>query len=384
MPTQIDYYQLLEVSRTASGEEIKRSFRRLALRYHPDRNPDDPEAELRFKEINAAYEVLKDPQKRAAYDRYGASAFQNGGAGAGSGFGGFGGGGFGGGFNANDLGDLFEQMFGNARQERRRSGGQNIQTQVEITLAEAFTGVKKEVTIETRKPCETCHGSGSSDPKGGRSVCPTCRGRGAVRAQQGFFLVERPCPTCHGEGETVSNPCESCRGSGTEPTFENVTVEIPAGVEDGTRLRLHGKGAAGPGKQEAGDLYVLVTVEPSDLFQREGATLYCRIPLRMTQAALGAEIEVPVIDGTKTRLKIPAGTQSGQSFRLKGKGFSVVHARARGDMHVQVSVETPTRLGKRQRELLEEFEKEGGDHAESSPQNSGFFSRVREFFDGQG
>lgn len=386
MPTsQIDYYQVLEISRTANGDEIKKAFRRLAMRYHPDRSPDDPAAELRFKEINAAYEVLKDPQKRAAYDRFGHDAFQNGGGGGGGfgGFGGFGGGGFGGGgFDANGLGDLFEQMFGGARPSRKRQGGGDIQTQVEITLAEAFTGVKKEVTVETRKACETCHGSGSSDPKGGRSTCPTCRGRGVVRAQQGFFLVERPCPTCHGAGETVSQPCDTCQGSGTEPTFENVTVDIPAGVEDGTRIRIHGKGEAGPSGQQAGDLYVLISVEPSDLFQREGATLFCDVPLRMTQAALGTEIDVPVIDGTRTRLKIPAGTQTGKTFRLKGKGFSVVHARARGDMYVRVTIETPTHLTKKQKELLEAFEQEAGDHTQSSPQNSGFFARVRDFFEG--
>ncbi|MXV44988.1 molecular chaperone DnaJ [Saccharibacter sp. 17.LH.SD] len=379
MATQVDYYELLSVSRTASGDEIKRAYRKQAMRYHPDRNPGDEEAEQKFKDISAAYDVLKDEQKRAAYDRFGHAAFENGGMGGGGG--GFGGG-FGG-FDAGGLGDIFEQMFGMGGNRRgpQQQSASDVQVQVTIGLIEAFNGVSKDVEINTRKACSSCHGSGSADPGAKRTTCPTCHGRGMVRAQQGFFLVERPCPTCHGSGQTVSNPCKKCHGSGTEAARDTVKIDIPAGIEDGTRIRLAGKGEAGGEGVQPGDLYVLVSVEEHDLFQRDGANIYCRVPLRMTQAALGTEIEVPVVDGSRSKVKIPAGTQTGETFRLRGKGFSVLHSQAKGDMYLQVAVETPKNLTKRQRELLEEFEGDAKDHHKASPESSGFFARVKEFFE---
>ncbi|MEN3174692.1 molecular chaperone DnaJ [Gluconobacter sp. OJA] len=380
MATKIDYYESLEVSRTASGDELKKAFRKQAMRYHPDRNPGDDAAEQKFKEINEAYDVLKDEQKRAAYDQYGHAAFDGG-------MGGMGGGGGFGGFGAGGLGDIFDQMFGDMMGGRRGGGrrtGADVQVQVEISLTEAFSGVTKSVEVRTRVACESCHGSGSADAGGGGTTCATCHGAGKVRAQQGFFLVERPCPTCHGSGRTVRNPCKVCQGTGTQAKTETLQIEIPAGVEDGTRIRMAGRGEAGGEGVQPGDLYVHVSVLSHDIFQRDGANIYCRVPLRMTQAALGTEVEVPVIDGSRTRVRIPAGTQTGETFRLRGKGFSVLRSSARGDMYIQVSVETPHHLTKRQRELLEEFEKEAGDdHAKASPENSGFFAKVRDFFEGR-
>ncbi|MFC3954449.1 molecular chaperone DnaJ [Gluconobacter wancherniae] len=379
MATKIDYYEILEVTRTASADDLKKAYRKQAMRFHPDRNPGDDAAEHKFKEINEAYDILKDDQKRAAYDQYGHDAFEGGGPGGrGGGFGGFGGGG---------LGDIFDQMFGDMMGGRRGGGrrsGADVQVQVEISLTEAFSGVSKPVEVRTRVKCESCHGSGSADPNAGSSTCPTCHGAGKVRAQQGFFLVERPCPTCNGSGKTISNPCKVCHGAGTQAKTETIDIDIPAGVEDGTRIRLSGKGEAGGEGVQPGDLYVHVSVQTHQIFQRDGANVYCRVPLRMTQAALGTEVEVPVIDGGRTKVRIPAGTQTGEQFRLRSKGFSVLRSSARGDMYIQVSVETPHHLTKRQRELLEEFEQEaGGDHAKASPESAGFFSKVRDFFEGR-
>ncbi len=376
MATQLDYYEILEVSRTASAEEIKKSYRKLAMKFHPDRNPGDDTAEAKFKEINQAYDVLKDEQKRAAYDRFGHAAFEGGGAGPGGfDFNGFGGGG---------LGDIFEQMFGDmmGRRGGQARRGNDIQTHVEITLEEAFSGVEKDVRVITRVACESCHGTGSNSGASGVETCPSCHGAGKVRAQQGFFVVERACPTCHGAGRMVKDPCKACHGEGTVERERSIAVKIPAGVEDGTRIRLTGEGEAGGDGVPAGDLYVHVSVSEHSIFQRDGANVYCRVPLRMAQAALGTEIEVPVIDGSRTNVKIPAGTQSGAHFRLRGKGFSVLRSSARGDMYIQVSVETPQVLTKRQRELLEEFEKEAGEDVKHSPEHTGFFRRVRDFFEG--
>ncbi|GBQ24376.1 molecular chaperone DnaJ [Acetobacter estunensis NRIC 0472] len=381
MATKLDYYAVLEVSREASSDELKKAYRKLAMKYHPDRNPGDGAAEARFKEINEAYDVLKDEQKRAAYDRFGHDAFTNGGGGGPGGFD------FGGGFAGGGLGDIFEQMFGDMM--GRRGGGSavragsDIQVQVEVTLAEAFSGVKKPVTVRTRILCESCDGTGSKEGEAGVQVCPSCHGAGKVRAQQGFFVVERPCPTCHGEGRVVKDPCASCHGEGTIETTRTLEVAIPAGIEDGTRIRLSGEGESGGKGAPAGDLYVHIAVQRSELFQRDGSNIYVRVPLRMTQAALGTEIEVPVVDGSRAKVKIPAGTQGGEHFRLRGKGFSVLRSSARGDMYVQVVVETPQNLTKRQRELLEEFETEAGEHVKSSPEHAGFFSRVKSFFEGQ-
>lgn len=380
MATKLDYYAVLEVTREVSSDELKKAYRKLAMKYHPDRNAGDASAEERFKQINEAYDVLKDADKRAAYDRFGHAAFEGGGGGPG----GFD---FGGGFGGGGLGDIFEQMFGDMMGGRRggggRSAGADIQTQVEITLAEAFAGVKKSITIKTRVMCESCDGTGSKDKEAGVEVCPSCHGAGKVRAQQGFFVVERPCPSCHGVGRVIKDPCPACHGVGTVEQPRTLEIAIPAGVEDGTRIRLSGEGQSGGKGAPPGDLYVHIAVQASELFQRDGSNIYCRVPLRMAQAALGTEVEVPVVDGGRASVKIPAGTQSGEHFRLRGKGFSVLRSSSRGDMYVQVVVETPQNLSKRQRELLEEFEKEAGEHVKSSPEHAGFFSRVKDFFEGR-
>ena len=378
-----DYYTTLGVARGASGDDLKKAYRKLAMQFHPDRNPGDKSAEAKFKEINEAYDVLKDEQKRAAYDRFGHAAFEQGGGGQGGFAGGFE-------FGAGGLGDIFEQMFGDfmgGQQQGRRQGGrpragQDVHTKVEIDLKEAYAGTKKNVRVPTRIACEACNGSGSEGKERQNDTCPVCNGAGKVRAQQGFFVIERTCATCGGAGRVIRNPCKVCGGQGTVQRERTLAVQIPAGVEEGTRIRLAGEGEAGPKGAPAGDLYVHVAISPHQLFSREGANVYCRMPLRMTQAALGGEIEVPVIDGTSTRVKVPAGTRSGETFRLRGKGFSVLRSAARGDMFIQVEVETPQNLTRRQRELLEEFESESAKNEKGSPEHEGFFAKVREFFEG--
>ncbi|HTR18284.1 MAG TPA: molecular chaperone DnaJ [Acetobacteraceae bacterium] len=376
-----DYYAVLEVAREASADDLKKAYRKLAMKYHPDRNPGDKAAEARFKEINEAYDVLKDEQKRAAYDRFGHAAFEGGGGGGG----GFGGGGFD--FSqAGGLGDIFDQMFGDfmgARGRGRTRAGADIQARVEISLEEAFGGAKAQVRVPTRVNCEACSGTGSESKDRGSESCQTCGGAGKVRAQQGFFLIERTCPTCGGTGRVVRNPCRACHGAGTVQRERTLQVTVPPGVEDGTRIRLAGEGEAGGQGVPPGDLYVHVLVRPHEIFQRDGASVFCRVPLRMPQAALGGEIEVPVIDGSRAKVKIPAGTQTGEQFRLRGKGFSVLRSAARGDMIIQVVVETPQHLTRRQRELLEEFETESKGHGKGSPEHEGFFAKVKEFFEGR-
>jgi molecular chaperone DnaJ len=371
-----DYYEILGVQRGASADDMKKAYRKLAMQYHPDRNPNNPTAEHKFKELNEAYDVLKDDQKRAAYDRFGHAAFENGGPGAG------GGGGFG--FEGG-LGDIFEQMFGGRRGggEQRPQTGADLRVSVEIDLVEAFAGVKTNVRVQTRVSCDACSGSGSADRNAGADTCGTCGGAGRVRAQQGFFLVERTCPTCGGSGRTVRNPCRVCAGAGTVPRDKTLAVAIPAGVEDGTRIRLSGEGEAGGRGAQPGDLYVHVAVRPHAIFQRDGANIFCRVPLRLSQAALGGEVEVPTIDGTAAKVKIPAGTQTGEQFRLRSKGFSVLRSAQRGDMYIQVAVETPQNLTRRQRELLEEFEAESKSHTTGSPEHEGFFAKVKDFFEGR-
>jgi molecular chaperone DnaJ len=374
-----DYYATLGVGREAGAEELKKAYRKLAMQYHPDRNQGDKKAETRFKDINEAYEVLRDEQKRAAYDRFGHAAFDGsmgGGAGA-QGFD-FGGGG---------IGDIFDQMFGEFMGGGRRGGrgprsGADIRAGAEIDLTEAFAGAKVSLRVPTRVVCEACHGTGSESKERGSETCSTCGGAGKVRAQQGFFLIERTCPTCGGQGRVIRNPCRICRGAGTVQRERTLAVQIPAGVEDGTRIRLAGEGESGGAGVSPGDLYVHVSIRPHSIFQREGANVFCRVPLRMTQAALGGEIEVPVIDGSKTPVKIPPGTQTGARFRLRGKGFAVLRSAQRGDMFIEVAVETPQSLTRRQRELLEEFETEAPAHAKGSPETEGFFAKVREFFEG--
>ncbi|MGI4951618.1 MAG: molecular chaperone DnaJ [Janthinobacterium lividum] len=374
MATKADYYTTLGCPKDASADDLKKAYRKLAMQHHPDRNPGDKAAEAKFREVSEAYEVLKDDQKRAAYDRFGHQAFEQGGGGGAGGFP----------FGEGGLGDIFDQMFGDmtGRRGGRSRGGADLQTQVEIELVDAFAGSKRPIRIPTRVACDACDGTGSADKAAGRNTCSTCGGAGKVRAQQGFFLVERACPTCGGTGRVVKNPCRVCSGAGTVQREKTLQVAIPAGVEDGTRIRLAGEGEAGPQGAPPGDLYVHIAVKPHDIFQRDGANIYCRVPLPMTQAALGGDVEVPAIDGSRAKVKIPAGTQTGDQFRLRSKGFSVLRSAVRGDMYIQVAVETPRHLTKRQRELLEEFEDEAKGHSKGSPETEGFFAKVAKFFDG--
>ena len=369
-----DYYEVLGVPRTAGEEDLKKAFRKQAMKHHPDRNPGDKAAEAAFKECNEAYDVLKDGEKRAAYDRYGHAAFE----GAGGGGAGFGAGGF---------EDIFEQMFGANFARGRGAGaaagrGSDLRTGVEIGLEDAYTGTKKTIRVPSAVSCEACSGSGAEGGKTQSESCTTCKGAGKVRAQNGFFLVERTCPTCGGQGRIVKNPCKTCAGSGRVQRDRSLNVTIPAGVEDGTRIRLSGEGEAGLRGAPAGDLYVDIGVRSHALFQRDGQNIFVRVPLRMPQAALGGSIEVPTIDGGRTRVSIPQGTQTGDQFRLRGKGFSVLRSAAKGDMYVQVSVETPQNLSVRQRELLEQFEAEA--EGSSSPESEGFLAKVRDFWEGLG
>jgi molecular chaperone DnaJ len=374
-----DYYATLGVAREASAEDLKKAYRKLAMQHHPDRNPNDKQAEAKFKEVNEAYDVLKDDQKRAAYDRFGHAAFEQGG-------------GRPGGFDfqaGGGLGDIFDQMFGEFMGGRRGGGGRprggaDIRQAVEIDLVQAFAGVKASLRVPTRVACDACSGTGSQDKNRSADTCGTCHGAGKVRAQQGFFLVERTCPTCGGAGRVIRNPCKVCQGQGTVQRERTLQVAIPAGVEDGTRIRLQGEGEAGGQGAPPGDLYVHVAIRQHPIFERDGANLALRMPIRMSQAALGAEVEVPVIDGTKVKVKVPAGTQTGEQIRVRGKGFSVLRSAVRGDLYIQVLVETPQHLTRRQRELLEEFEAEAEKHAKGSPESEGFFAKVKEFFGGEG
>jgi molecular chaperone DnaJ len=377
-----DYYEVLGVARDASEEDLKKAYRKLAMQYHPDRNQGDKAAEGKFKELNEAYDVLKDAEKRAAYDRYGHAAFEQGGGGPGGGFG-QGGNPFGGAFE-----DIFEEMFGGLGGRGRGRGGpvgrgSDLRTAVEVTLEEAFAGAKKTIRVSTTVACEACKGTGAEGAAAqAAATCGSCGGSGKVRAQQGFFLIERTCPTCGGSGRTIKNPCKVCAGQGRVQRDRTLSVSIPAGVEDGTRIRLSGEGEAGLRGAPAGDLYVDVGVKSHPIFQRDGANIFVRVPLRMTQAALGGAVEVPTVDGGRAKVTIPAGSQTGDQFRLRGKGFSVLRSAARGDMYVQVAVETPQNLTKRQQELLTEFEREAEKSGRSSPESEGFFAKVKEFWDG--
>jgi molecular chaperone DnaJ len=375
-----DYYEVLGVGREASEDDLKKAYRKLAMKYHPDRNQGDAEAEGRFKEVNEAYDTLKDADKRAAYDRFGHAAFEGGNGGGGGGGNPFGGGGF---------EDIFEEMFGRFGGRggggRAASGrGADLRQEVNISMEEAYAGTKKTIRVPSSVQCEACTGSGAEGGKASAQTCGTCRGAGKVRAQQGFFLIERTCPTCNGSGQIIKNPCKVCQGAGRVQRDRTLNVTIPAGVEDGTRIRLTGEGEAGLRGAPAGDLYVDVGVRAHPIFQREGPNIMVRVPLRMTQAALGGAVEVPSIDGSRASVKIPAGTQTGDNFRLRGKGFSVLRSAARGDMYVQVVVETPQNLTAKQRELLEAFEAEAVKSGTSSPESEGFFAKVKEFWDGLG
>ncbi len=374
MQADIDFYELLECERTADEATLKSAYRKLAIRFHPDKNPGCKDSEARFKAINEAYDCLKDPQKRAAYDRFGHAAFRQGGAG---------GGGFGGGGDFSDIGDIFETIFGNAfngqqAQGRRGNGrGADLRYDMEISLDEAFHGKNAEIDVEVAVACGTCSGSGAK-PGTSASRCRTCAGHGKVRAQQGFFMVERTCPTCHGAGETITDPCTACRGEGRVDRKKTLTVTIPAGVDEGTRIRLSGEGEAGPRGTPAGDLYIFLHVRKHSVFQRDGSTLFARVPISFTTAALGGSLTVPGLDRTAHEFKIPAGIQSGKQLRKRGAGMPVLNARGNGDLVIEVDVETPTKLSAKQRELLEAFR--ATETGEECPQSEGFFGRIRDMF----
>ena len=373
MAVEADYYELLEVARGADDAMLKASFRKLAMRWHPDRNPGDGEAEARFKAINEAYDCLKDPQKRAAYDRFGHEAFKQGMSGGG-GPGGGGAGGF------SDLGDIFETIFGSAfgsggRQQARR--GADLRYDLEIGLDEAFHGKQAEIEIEVAGKCAPCEGSGA-EPGTGTRRCNLCGGHGQVRAQQGFFMVERTCPTCHGRGEVIEKPCRFCRGEGRVDQPQKLEVAIPPGVDTGTRIRLSGKGEAGPFGAPAGDLYIFLHIRRHPVFERDGTNLVTRAPITFTSAALGGSIEIPGLDGKHIAVDIPAGIQSGKQLRKRGEGMPVLQGRGRGDLVIEIMVETPTKLSSRQKELLRELqETETGDE---TPQSKGFLDRIKEAF----
>jgi molecular chaperone DnaJ len=373
-----DFYETLSVSRNADEKELKSAFRKLAMRYHPDRNPGDSEAEQKFKEINEAYETLRDPQKRAAYDRFGHAAFENGGMGRGNGAG----------FGAGGFADIFEDIFGDIMGgggRQRRSGGRergaDLRYNMEITLEEAFAGKTAQIHVPTSIACDECSGSGAR-PGSSPVQCPMCHGAGRVRASQGFFSIERTCPQCQGRGQIIDDPCRKCSGQGRVTEERSLSVNIPAGIEDGTRIRLAGEGEAGLRGGPPGDLYIFLSVRPHEFFQRDGADLYCKVPISMTTAALGGSFEVATLDGTQTRVKIPEGTQNGRQFRLRGKGMPVLRQPQVGDLYIQVAVETPQNLTKKQRELLEEFERISSN--ENNPQSTGFFTRMKDFFESFG
>ncbi|WP_126175041.1 molecular chaperone DnaJ [Tsuneonella rigui] len=371
MSTEMDFYEVLGVERTADDRTIKSAYRKLAMEYHPDRNGGCKDNEAKFKAISVAYDCLKDPQKRAAYDRYGHAAFQNGGGGGGHPGADFG-----------DIGDIFETIFGSAfggggRQQARR--GADLRYDMEVSLDEAYDGQTREIEIEVSQACDTCHGSGATPGTEARR-CNLCSGHGKVRAKQGFFVVERPCPNCHGAGQVIENPCRSCGGEGRVDRPQKLEVEIPPGVDTGTRIRLSGKGEAGPRGAPPGDLYIFVHVRPHPVFQREGTTLITRVPISFTTAALGDTIEIPDLGGESHQVSIPAGIQSGKQLRVRGGGMPVLQGRGRGDMVVEIVVETPTKLTKAQREILQQFrETETGDEC---PESRGFFEKLKSAFGG--
>jgi molecular chaperone DnaJ len=373
-----DFYEVLGIARGASADEIKKAYRSKAKELHPDRNQDNPTAEAQFKEVNEAYECLKDEQKKAAYDRFGHAAFDGG-------MGGGPRGPQGNGDFASAFSDVFEDLFGDFMGGRGGGGGRtraargsDLRYNMRVTLEEAYKGVQKTINVPTALNCTACSGTGAeggSEPQ----TCPTCAGMGKVRAQQGFFTVERTCPTCNGAGQIVKNPCKVCRGAGRVEKDRSLSVNIPAGVETGTRIRLGGEGEAGMRGGPAGDLYIFIEVKEHAIFQRDSVNLYCRIPVSMATAALGGEVEVPTIDGGRSMVKVPAGSQTGKQMRLRGKGMPALRGGGSGDMLIEVAVETPINLTTRQRELLREFEALSENN---NPEASSFFSKVKNFWDG--
>ena len=373
-----DFYEVLGVAKGAGADEIKKAYRQKAKQLHPDRNSDNPDAEAQFKEANEAYEVLKDADKKAAYDRFGHAAFEGG-------MGGRPGGGHpGGGDFASAFSDVFDDLFGDMMGGGRRGGGQravrgsDLRYSLRISLEDAFNGLQKTIQVTTAVGCDTCSGTGAANGAEPQN-CPTCAGMGKVRASQGFFTVERACPTCSGMGQTIKDPCKGCGGAGRVEKERSLSVNIPAGVETGTRIRLSGEGEAGLRGGPAGDLYIFIEVIEHQLFQRDGPNLYCHVPVSMISAAMGGDIEVPTIDGGRSRVKIPSGSQSGRQMRLRGKGMPALRGGAAGDMMIELAVETPVNLTSRQKELLAEFEKLS---EENNPESSGFFKKVKSFWDG--
>lgn len=368
MSEKKDYYDLLGVDRNVSEDEIKKAYRRLALKYHPDRNPGDKQAEEKFKEVSEAYQVLSDSQKRAQYDQFGHAAFGDGGP-------------FAGGFDftagfEDVFGDIFGEFFGGTSRRRTRARGEDLRYNLTVTFEEAVSGTEKKIKIPRQGPCETCHGNGAkagSTPQ----TCPTCRGRGQVSFQQGFFSVSRTCNQCYGHGTIIKDPCTTCSGVGRVRKLHTLSIKIPAGVDTGSRLKLRNEGEGAPGGGVPGDLYVVIQVEPHLIFVRDNLDIICDVPISFVQAALGAEIDVPTLDG-KVKMKVPAGTQSGKVFRMKGKGVKDVQGYQQGDQHVRVVVETPTHLTARQKELLKEFAVNGGEDV--NPLSKGFFDKVKELF----
>ena len=382
MSGERDYYEVLGVSKTASQSEIKKAYRKAAVQHHPDKNPDDPNAEEKFKELGQAYEVLGDEEKRAAYDRYGHAAFQSGGGGGGRG--GFhdpmdifsqvfGGGG---------AGSMFDDLFGGGGGRRRDASGKkrgsDLRYDLEISLEEAAEGVEKELEIEKYASCGKCSGSGSKSGGGGAKSCSSCGGRGVVAQQRGIFIQQATCPECRGAGQVIADPCDDCNGDGRKQAPERVTIRIPAGVDDGTRLRSTGKGDAGLRGGPSGDLYVFLHLEDHDVFQREGDDLFCEIPVPFSTAALGGELEVPTLTGRAT-IKVPPGTQGSTTFRLRDRGMPSLSSGRKGDLHVEVQVEVPTKLNREQREKLQEFTESIGE--KNSPMQEGFFEKAKRFFD---
>ncbi|QIG07217.1 molecular chaperone DnaJ [Proteus sp. ZN5] len=371
-----DFYEVLGLSKTADEKEIKRAYKRLAMKYHPDRNQGDKESEAKFKEIKEAYEILSDAQKRAAYDQYGHAAFEQGG------FGGQGGGGFGGGADFGDIfGDVFGDIFGGGRRQQRAARGSDLQYNMDLTLEEAVRGVAKEIRIPTLETCDKCHGSGAKEGTSAET-CSTCHGAGQVHLRQGFFTVQQACPTCHGRGKVIKEPCSKCHGDGRVERSKTLSVKIPAGVDTGDRIRLSGEGEAGENGAPAGDLYVQVHVRQHHIFERDGNNLYCEVPINFAIAALGGEIEVPTLDG-RVKLKIPAETQTGKMFRMKGKGVKSVRSSTIGDLMCRVVVETPVKLNEKQKELMEQLgESFGGKSGEkNTPRSKSFLDGVKKFFD---
>src|SRR5436305_2871553 len=364
------YYEQLCIARGAGDAAINAAYRRLANEHHPDRHNGCSDKEAQFKAINEAYDILKDPQKRAAYDRFGKAAFQNGGNGHDP----FGDAGF------NGFSDIFSTIFGEFMDPRARQNaarGADLRYDLELNLEEAFTGIEKTINVEAHARCEVCHGRGCTRADNCAKACSTCGGMGKVRAQQGFFVVERGCPTCRGSGEVITDPCANCHGEGRALTQHKLSVKIPAGVDDGTRIRVAGEGEAGVRGAAAGDLYLFVHMKRHPIYAREGTTLVADCPISFTSAALGGSISLPGIDGKPVEIKIPAGIQSGEQLRHRGSGMSVLNGRGRGDMVARIMVETPTRMSAKQKKLLEEFR--GTETGDECPAAKSFFSRVRDF-----